>query len=263
MDVQTKDEQHPSVAVEDENAGYSSPSDEGDPISPHRRLATIYDAVAGRVTKDTALRNERSDQNNSYRRSHQRQEQQPRVTRHPTHGTPIAPDEVLFRRKEAPVRYVEHDVYNAHERDLPQGGRDILPDSDLLKSVHAYASKFYGAMERRRSEMNQGAEAGAGNSSSIMGKRGVDEQSLDETALLAFGILLEEASREILGQRGDLVFTEGIVGADASSGDEGAQRAESTVGYHDVRSSLAMATSDYNSVAGRRLAKRRRLADSG
>ncbi len=31
---------------------------------------------------------------------------------------------------------------------------------------------------------------------------------MDETALLAFGILLEEASREALGTRGDLVFTE-------------------------------------------------------
>lgn len=31
---------------------------------------------------------------------------------------------------------------------------------------------------------------------------------MDETALLAFGILLEEASRDALGKRGDLVFTE-------------------------------------------------------
>ena len=33
---------------------------------------------------------------------------------------------------------------------------------------------------------------------------------MDETALLAFGILLEEAGREGLGRRGDLVFTEGM-----------------------------------------------------
>ena len=32
---------------------------------------------------------------------------------------------------------------------------------------------------------------------------------MDETALLAFGILLEESGREILGRTGDLVFTEG------------------------------------------------------
>jgi hypothetical protein len=32
---------------------------------------------------------------------------------------------------------------------------------------------------------------------------------MDETALLALGILMEEATRDILGQTGDLVFTEG------------------------------------------------------
>ncbi|KAH0599916.1 hypothetical protein MHUMG1_02706 [Metarhizium humberi] len=167
-----------------------------------------------------------------------------------------APHEVLFRRKDAPERYAEHDVYNAHERDLPRGGRDILPHSDLLKSVHAYSSKFYGAMERRRNKMNRETEVGGG----ATGGRSVDERSMDETALLAFGILLEEASREVLGQRGDLVFTEGVVGADGSSGDEVAQRTESTVGYRVVESSLRTATN--SSVTGRRLAKRRRLADS-
>jgi hypothetical protein len=34
---------------------------------------------------------------------------------------------------------------------------------------------------------------------------------MDETALLALGILMEEATRDILGQTGDLVFTEGQV----------------------------------------------------
>ncbi|KAG8428035.1 hypothetical protein J3459_006122 [Metarhizium acridum] len=101
----------------------------------------------------------------------------------PTRGTPLAPHEVLFRRKDAPERYAEHDVYNAHERDLPQGGRDILPHSDLLKSVHAYSSKFYGAMERRRNEMNREAEAGGG----AIGRRSVDERSMDETACSPLG----------------------------------------------------------------------------
>jgi len=32
---------------------------------------------------------------------------------------------------------------------------------------------------------------------------------MDESALIAFGILIEESAREILGQTGDLVFTEG------------------------------------------------------
>jgi hypothetical protein len=33
---------------------------------------------------------------------------------------------------------------------------------------------------------------------------------MDETALLALGILLEEAGKDVLGKRGDLVFTEGM-----------------------------------------------------
>lgn len=40
-------------------------------------------------------------------------------------------------------------------------------------------------------------------------QRLVDEKSMDETALLAFGVLLEEAGRSTLGKRGDLAFVEG------------------------------------------------------
>jgi hypothetical protein len=36
-----------------------------------------------------------------------------------------------------------------------------------------------------------------------------DYCSMDETALMALGILMEEAARDTLGQTGDLVFTEG------------------------------------------------------
>lgn len=111
------------------------------------------------------------------------------IIKHPTKDTPLAPEEVLFRRKGAPQRYEEHDIYFAHARDLP--GRAALPDSDLLKAVHAYSSHYYGALKRSE------------------GGKAVDERSLDETALLAFGILIEEAGREVLGRRGDLVFTEG------------------------------------------------------
>jgi len=63
-----------------------------------------------------------------------------------------------------------------------------LPDSDLLKSLHCYTSDFYS-----RSCVDSGLD---------------DWRSLDETALLALGILLEEASLSTLGKTGDLVFTE-------------------------------------------------------
>jgi hypothetical protein len=43
----------------------------------------------------------------------------------------------------------------------------------------------------------------------VVKARIIDERSMDETALIAFGILLEEAGREVLRGRGDLVFIEG------------------------------------------------------
>lgn len=157
------------------------------------------------MIKDQALRNEHG----AAQQHRQPQQQRPDGQQHHHHasiiqqstrGGPYGPDEVLFRRLDAPQRYAEHDVYNAHERDLPQAGRDVLPDSHLLKSIHGYASKFYEAMKRRQNGAGGAAAAAKGS---------VDEQSMDETALLAFGILLEEASREILGRRGHLVFTQG------------------------------------------------------
>jgi hypothetical protein len=97
----------------------------------------------------------------------------------------VSPEAVLFRQKNAPTRYVESDIYFANEREL----KTELPDSDLLKALHCYTSDFYSRATRRR---------GAG-----------DWRSMDETALLALGILMEEATRDSLGQTGDLVFTEG------------------------------------------------------
>lgn len=135
---------------------------------------------------------------------------------------PFAPDEVLFRRKDAPQRYAEHDIYFSHDRDLPHGGRDVLPESDLLKAIHSYSSHFYAATSK----------------TSPLDYRRIDSRSMDETALLAFGILLEEAGREVLGQRGDLVFTEA---AESQTEDDGAQEDHATpsrprvaVGVQDV-----------------------------
>lgn len=106
---------------------------------------------------------------------------------------------MLFRRKDAPQRYAEHDIYYSHERELPHGGRGSLPESDLLKAVHGYSSRFYDSLHR-------------GNIHRIIRRRrgNVDAHSMDETALLALGILLEEAGKDVLGKRGDLVFTEGM-----------------------------------------------------
>lgn len=113
-------------------------------------------------------------------------------------GDPVlAPEEVLFSRKRAPQRYAEKDLYFAND-SLPDAGRNILPESDMVKAIHGYASHFYEALGRRC----------AGEPRGDIGR--VNERSMDETAILAFGILFEEAARAALGKDGDLVFTEGI-----------------------------------------------------
>lgn len=92
---------------------------------------------------------------------------------------------MLFRQKNAPTRYEEDDIYFASS-SLPLHQK--LPDSDLLKAIHTYTSDFYGR---------------ATNHSQI------NYKSMDETALIALGILLEEAAAECLGETGDMAFAEG------------------------------------------------------
>jgi hypothetical protein len=136
----------------------------------HRKQATLYDAVAGRVGYEGFLG---EDAPTKYRDTVSRS------------NIALPPDEVLFRRRGAPVRYEEDDIYTA---DRHLGPHQRLPDSDLLKTIHAYASDFYA------------------NATPDGGKR--DFKSLDETALLAMGILLEEAAAEALGKTGDLALVE-------------------------------------------------------
>ncbi|KAF3049451.1 hypothetical protein E8E11_008284 [Didymella keratinophila] len=98
---------------------------------------------------------------------------------------PLRPDEVLFKQANAPVRYEETDYYNAHAR-LPADQQ--LPNGELLTAIHAYVSKLY-------SRTSQGDVRPAW-------------KCMDETALIAFGILMEETAREILGETGDFAFVE-------------------------------------------------------
>ena len=98
----------------------------------------------------------------------------------------MMPEDVLFGRRGAPTLSQEEDVYSA-DRHLSEQQR--LPDSDLLKAIHTYASDFYA-----KTTTNRGAVA---------------NESLDETALLGLGILLEEMAGHVLGETGDLAFVEG------------------------------------------------------
>ncbi len=107
----------------------------------------------------------------------------------------LPPDQVLFARKNAPVRFAENDIYFANDA-LPDGGHRVLPDSNMLTAIHSYSSHFYEALALRQGPaIDTRANV-------------VDERSMNETALIAFGVLLEEASRHALGKQGDLVFTE-------------------------------------------------------
>jgi len=165
-----------------------------------RRNANLFDAVAGRVSYKHRL-----DSLTSFGDSNA-----------------LHPDEVLFRSARAPPRYQESDIYWANEhlsssapaatlsplsqvanmeqsRLRNETNLERLPDSDLLKAVHQYAADLY----RRKS---------APNDSGMV----VDTCNMDETALLAFGILLEETTNTVLGATGERALVEG--GSDSSGG---------------------------------------------
>jgi hypothetical protein len=96
----------------------------------------------------------------------------------------FSPLDILLRRVSAPTAG-RADVYFADEY-LETDQK--LPDSELLKAIHTYASDFYNMATDDRGKC--------------------DFRSLDETALIALGILLEEAGAEVLGENGDMVLTE-------------------------------------------------------
>lgn len=139
-------------------------SDLPQPETPQaRRIATVYDAVAGKVGINGFLNGEQIRSSTT---------------------VPLKPEEVLLRRVNAPDE-IPFDYYNA---DQSLASNRTLPDSDLLKDLHAYVADFY--------EQNNDPH------------ERFDFQSCDETALIALGILLEEACKESLGDTGDMVFTE-------------------------------------------------------
>jgi hypothetical protein len=127
---------------------------------------TLYDAVAGRAGQEGFL-------------------QPPQASKHrdtlSTAQNAIPPDEVLFRRNGAPLRYAEDDIYWANERLKPE---QRLPDPDLLMAVLRYASDYYSAKERKGEDMEE------------------SWRSLDETAMIAIGVLIEEAVEEVLAGKG-------------------------------------------------------------
>jgi hypothetical protein len=102
----------------------------------------------------------------------------------PCTETRYSPSDVLLRPASAPTKG-RSDVYFADENLGPDMR---LPDSELLKAVHAYSSDFYSRAT---------PDGGKG-----------DFRSLDETALIALGLLLEETAAQVLGDRGDMALVE-------------------------------------------------------
>ncbi|CAG5183699.1 uncharacterized protein ALTATR162_LOCUS10710 [Alternaria atra] len=132
---------------------------------PRKRRATVYDAVKRRVAK-TGLIDHIHD---------------PKASR-----KPLRPDEVLFKRKNAPMRYEEDDYYPAHAK-LPADQK--LPSGDLADAMKSYVSTLWAKTERP-------------------GLMRRTWRGMDETALIALSILMEETARGVLGETGDLAFTE-------------------------------------------------------
>jgi hypothetical protein len=90
----------------------------------------------------------------------------------------------LEHRAGAPKGDEFNNLYYSWVDDLPPEVK--LPDSDLLKSLHTYSSDYYGHGEYA--------------SESLL--------SMDGTALIASGVLLEELVAESLGNSGELAFCE-------------------------------------------------------
>ncbi|KAK6334168.1 hypothetical protein TWF696_002670 [Orbilia brochopaga] len=101
----------------------------------------------------------------------------------PSHTLPAAADEILFYNPTNP-NFTLPDEVDKIMKD--EGMLDALPDSDLLKAVHAYVADYYAAK----------------------GWTDVGARSMDEGALIAIGVLLEEYCREMIGKQGDQVFVE-------------------------------------------------------
>jgi hypothetical protein len=181
----------------------------------------------------------------------------------------MRPADALFKHRGAPTRYQEVDVYDAasglppgsrgeevlrrgvlrgrrviwedeaveNQEDVRERKRKTLPDSDMLKAIHAYASDFYGAMGLALRRSKNGKRKG------VQREMQASFGSMDETALVAFGVLMEESVREALGETGDLAFVEGMV-EDGSHGraegtgsvDVGVEEDDDEVDVQEVRS---------------------------
>lgn len=146
--------------------------------------ATIYDAAAGKKTGVQFVMLSCAERGAG--RVTQSTVCEPTATEQKRATQRLRPDEVLFKQRRAPPRYEEADYYFAH-RELPRSLG--LPSGDLLSALHAYIAQLH--------DLNSQDEQGSGS-----------WRSMDETALIAFGVLLEEAAKATLGETGHRALLE-------------------------------------------------------
>ncbi|KAE8380319.1 hypothetical protein BDV26DRAFT_290555 [Aspergillus bertholletiae] len=205
---------------------FQPPGDEDDhteepsSFKRQRRHATVYDAVAGRINARGFLpfipfaSRYRDTTSSNFQ--------------------PARPEEVLFRRQNAPTRYEENDFYFAHE-SLPSDRP--LPSSDLLEAIHTYSADYYDCATPDRGQD--------------------DYKSMDETALLAMGILMEEMAKESLGTTGDLVLVEGEeIGSEEDQSESQPARRVGRKRSNTGRSSILASSADELGTSTRKRMKR-------
>ena len=89
----------------------------------------------------------------------------------------------------------------------------------------------------------------------------MDFESLDETALLGIGILLEEMTGHALGETGDLAFVEGEEVDEVNSGlEQNAQSRTGVVVQSSGTASAAPTSNEASDVGVRKMHKRRKVA---
>lgn len=112
----------------------------------------------------------------------------------------------------------------------------------MLQAIHAYSSDFYD-----NATMDRGQD---------------DFRSMDETALIAMGILLEEMAQECLGETGDMVLVEG----EEISDTDGQSSVTSTPKFRRKRTNTgtssipASSGDDLRKVQKRKKKKKRKMA---
>jgi hypothetical protein len=110
----------------------------------------------------------------------------------------------------------------------------LLPDSDILEAVQSYAGQFY---------------ANTGDS-----RRTEHFSSMNGSALIAMGVLLEEMGNELLGETGDMVLVEREDGDNYDSGhyasDASISSSVHTVKTSRKRSASVMSRGTSNHMSG-------------